>query len=846
MAQISRRNFLQVAGAAGALGALAACDTTTPEEPPAAEGGSEAEPEPETEPETEPEPEEPTGPESIIHDASEYPLDADGDDVEALWSEEETADGWIRVANENGATLGYSSESGIKIIQVDGLAFKDHNGNGKLDLYEDWRQTGEDRAAALADMLTVEETYPLHFYSAFWDNTLPFSETVQGLIDDGLRTTCNNSGYGDNNYADAVEYNNTLQAACEGNGNYGIPHMTAFDPYFKFGIPGNMTQSCTFDPELAHKAGEWLGKAWRALGLHVYYGPQMGLTTDPRWSRLSGGFTEDPALGRDMVQAQVDGLQSTYDEDGNDLGWGEDSIVCQVKHYPGGGACEGGRYDHSDSGKYNVYPNGGFRTTFIPFHDGAFNLPGKTECAGSVMPDYCIFYDEDEEFGENVGVAFDEYKMGLLRSGKFGDNLASSDWDITSNFDTPGQLREGGSNHAWGVEHLTPAEREAKAIKAGMDQFGGEFELGIIADAYDILCDDLGEEEAEALYRTNVRRVFVAMNRLSLFENPYLERKHAQEIFKDKEMAELGDEINMKSMILLKNEDDIICERSEKPTVYVPMTFSSGGGGWMAMFGGGGSKGWSLPFDEAALAEHVNLVTDSTKDTADPDNPTEDDIIRVSAEDIAKCDFALVAITAPSGGQGISGKNFVPISLDFGEYVADGPNVRKVSIAGDAEDMQAVEYDIEIVDGKQNRSYYGKSVSNSTAEVEKLQTVKALVGDLPIVGVVTINNPLVFTQIEPDLAAILAVFAGPSVDQKLRIIAGEYEPYGLLPLQMPKDMDAVEAQSEDVPRDMECYEDSEGNVYDFGFGLNWSGKIEDERTAKYCVEPLTEPETLEF
>ena len=55
----------------------------------------------------------------------------------------------------------------------------------------------------------------------------------------------------------------------------------------------------------------------------------------------------------------------------------------------------------------------------------------------------------------------------------------------------------------------------------------------------------------------------------------------------------------------------------------------------------------------------------------------------------------------------------------------------------------------------------------------------------------------------------------------------------LLPCQMPASMETVEAQSEDVPRDMECYRDSEGNSYDFAFGLNWNGVINDARVKKY-------------
>jgi beta-glucosidase len=58
---------------------------------------------------------------------------------------------------------------------------------------------------------------------------------------------------------------------------------------------------------------------------------------------------------------------------------------------------------------------------------------------------------------------------------------------------------------------------------------------------------------------------------------------------------------------------------------------------------------------------------------------------------------------------------------------------------------------------------------------------------------------------------------------------------------MPKDMETVEAQYEDVPRDMTCYVDSVGNTYDFAYGLNWSGVIKDARTAKYAVPALTAP-----
>ena len=65
------------------------------------------------------------------------------------------------------------------------------------------------------------------------------------------------------------------------------------------------------------------------------------------------------------------------------------------------------------------------------------------------------------------------------------------------------------------------------------------------------------------------------------------------------------------------------------------------------------------------------------------------------------------------------------------------------------------------------------------------------------------------------------------------IITGKTEPSALLPFQMPIDMETVEAQFEDVPRDMKPFVDSEGHAYDFAFGLNWKGVINDERVTKY-------------
>ena len=57
------------------------------------------------------------------------------------------------------------------------------------------------------------------------------------------------------------------------------------------------------------------------------------------------------------------------------------------------------------------------------------------------------------------------------------------------------------------------------------------------------------------------------------------------------------------------------------------------------------------------------------------------------------------------------------------------------------------------------------------------------------------------------------------------MVTGKDEPSAKLPFQMPASMDAIERHCEDTPLDMECYRDSDGNTYNFGFGLNWRGTL---------------------
>ena len=112
-----------------------------------------------------------------------------------------------------------------------------------------------------------------------------------------------------------------------------------------------------------------------------------------------------------------------------------------------------------------------------------------------------------------------------------------------------------------------------------------------------------------------------------------------------------------------------------------------------------------------------------------------------------------------------------------------------------------------------------------------IETKKAM-GDKPVITVVSTGKPFV-PEFEPYSDAVLVSF-GCQNQALLDLISGAVEPSALLPMQLPADMKTVECQKEDLPFDMECYVDSEGNAYDFAYGLNWSGRISDARTERYA------------
>ena len=722
------------------------------------------------------------------------------------WSEQQV-DSFVLVTQEDGPTLSYSPQSGVKLLTEDGYAFKDLNRNDSLDAYEDWRLSPQERAADLASKLSKEEIAGLMLYSSH--QAVPSAELTEDqkkfLSKDHLRAVLITSV---ESPRIAAQWNNRMQAFIEGL-DHGIPANTSSDPRheakatteYNAGAGGHISQwptslglAATFDPQMMYRFGEIASEEYRALGIATALSPQVDIATDPRWTRFSGTFGEDPLLATEMASAYCDAFQTTPDT----RGWGMRSVNAMVKHWYGYGAQEGGRDSHFASGKYAVYPGNNLAEHKLSFIDGAFKLEGGTEMASAVMPIYSILWNQDPS-GENVGGSYSQWliQKQLREEARF-EGVVCTDWGITKDMkvlDSP----IGGK--PWGVESLTEAERHYKILQAGVDQYGGNNEIGPVLAAYDMWAKAQGEKSARQRFEQSARRLLLNVFRVGLFEHPYLDPEASEKIVGNPQFMQEGYEAQLKSVVMLKNHDNKTLPMDKRYKVYVPKRhFPAIPGLW----GGISEEKTVEPIDLALVRKYYEVV-----------------------EQPEQADFAICLIEEPSTGFGYSaadvkrgGNGYVPYSLQYDDYKA--VDARSVSIAG-GDPMEKFT----------NRSYKGKTVkAYNRDDMLMVSETKRAMGEKPVIVILETGRPVVLSEIEPKADAILVSF-NVQHQALLDIISGKNEPSALLPMQMPADMKTVEEQNEDVPRDMRCYQDADGNTYDFAFGLNWQGVIKDERVKNY-------------
>ena len=475
-------------------------------------------------------------------------------------------------------TLGHRT---VSLIEQDGLQFKDLDGSGTLTPYEDWRLGAAERAQDLVGRLTLAQKAGLMMHGTLvldGEGRVNLGAMDKMLKTDGVNTFITRMA-GDP--AAIAEDNNRIQALLEGVG-LGIPMTVSTDPRNHFtndpkatsvaaGAFSQWPETLGFaaigDAELVRRFADIARQEYRAVGIQEALSPQADLATEPRWGRINGTFGENNQAAKSLVKAYIEGFQQ------GGGGIGTESVVTVVKHFAGAGPQKDGLDAHNPWGKEQVYPGNNFAYHLVPF-EGAFEAR-----VGAVMPYYALpeGLTYEGQAIEEVGFGFNRQILTDLLRGHFGfEGVVLSDWGIINDCNT--RCEEGLSQvevdagvspwsvpfgMSWGVENLTKAQRYAKAIGAGVDQFGG------VEDPAPLLEAVQAGLVSEAQLSTAARRILEQKFELGLFEDPYVDTAAAVALVGKAEFQQEAQAAQAAAHVLLKNEGSLLPMQAEGKRVYL-------------------------------------------------------------------------------------------------------------------------------------------------------------------------------------------------------------------------------------------------------------------------------------
>jgi beta-glucosidase len=438
-------------------------------------------------------------------------------------------------------------------LTQDGITFRDLNKNGKLDIYEDPRRPIEERVEDLLKQMTLEEKAGMMFQTMIGmnkDGTLfervGFFPVPQSTDMIARRLMNHFNIFSGTDPRHMAEWHNRIQKLAEQT-RLGIPVTISSDPRHAFAqnpmanlTAGSFSQfpeptglAATRDLDLVRQFGDIARQEYLAVGIRLALHPMADLATEPRWARCNGTFGEDAELSAAMTAAYIRGFQ------GETLG--KDSVACMTKHFPGGGPQKDGEDAHFPYGREQVYPGDKFEYHLKPF-EAAFEAG-----TAQIMPYYGMPVGTELE---EVGFGFNKDVItGLLR-GRYGfDGVVCTDWTLLQDAKV---LNMKMAARAWGVEHLSLAERAQKVIEAGVDQFGGEACTEVIIQL--VREGKLSEERIDQSVRRLLRDKFL----LGLFDHPYLDVEAAEKIVANSGFRKVADLAQRKSIVLLKNEKNTL------------------------------------------------------------------------------------------------------------------------------------------------------------------------------------------------------------------------------------------------------------------------------------------------
>jgi beta-glucosidase len=665
------------------------------------------------------------------------------------------------------------------------------NSNNRNDhpIYLDSSRSLEERVNDLLSRMTIEEKVAQlgsQYPSAIIESGDISIEKMKRLFRNGIGQISRIGGTLNITPVQCAKMVNKIQKFLKENTRLGIPaiiHEECLSGYCGRGgtiFPQMIGVASTWDPDLVKAMTDRIRLQMRAVGAHQGLSPVLDIARDPRWGRTEETFGEDPYLTSRMGLSYVKGLQSDSLQTG---------VIATGKHFVGYSFSQGGR---------NWAP------AFIPKREllEVFTKPFEVVIVkgniGSIMNAY------HEIDGIPCGISH-ELLTDLLRNKLQFNGIVVSDY-LTIEI-------------ACKLHRIASKSTDAAilAIKAGLDVelprssgYGSGFIRAIKKG-----------KVSEQLIDRSVGRVLALKFRLGLFENLFIDENpdHINMIFSEPETRKLAKEIALKSIILLKNENNILPLKKDLNTI--------------AIIGPNADSVRNLLGDYTFVSQFENSVFDTTG-VKDIDDQTEF-LYKLIMENEDKDKFTREIYDIKSIVDSIKQKVSKSTKVFYTKGCEITGNnkddfVEAVKIAEKSERV------ILVVGGKSGLTIdctSGEARDRSRLTLPGVQ--EELIREIyftgvPIILVLVNGRPLSITWEKDHIPAIIEAWLPGEMgaDAIADILFGDYNPGGKLPISIPRSVGQIPLFHNCKPTGnfsvwtWNYVEENTTPLFPFGFGLSFT------------------------
>lgn len=287
---------------------------------------------------------------------------------------------------------------------------------------------------------------------------------------------------------------------------------------FRTTFPIPLGETATWDMNLIEKSARIAATEASAYGIHWTFAPMVDIGRDPRWGRVMEGAGEDTYLGTLVGKARVKGFQ------GNGLG-NKDAVMACAKHFAAYGAAVGGRdYNSVDMSLRQLHE------TYLP--------PFKAVSDMGVATFMNSFNDIN-----GIPATGNKYiQRDLLKGAWNFQGFVVSDWGSIGEMIPHGFAKDNKDAALKAIIAGSDMDMESRSYTNHLAELvkEGKVDIQLIDDA--------------------VRRILTKKYELGLFDDPYrfINEKREKEQANNPEHRKFAREIGAKSIVLLKNENQLL------------------------------------------------------------------------------------------------------------------------------------------------------------------------------------------------------------------------------------------------------------------------------------------------